>query len=52
MTTKTMKDQARTVFSRRVCRQTFLERVRGLGATEGTARIWWQQFKVQREARA
>lgn len=50
MATKTLKDQARSIYSRRVCRQTFIERVEGIGATRGTARIWWQQFKTKRAA--
>jgi len=42
----TRKAQARIIFRRRVCRQTFLKRVSNLGVTEGTARVWWQQFRV------
>jgi hypothetical protein len=41
---KTMKSQARAVYSRKVKRQTFLERVVSIGATRNTAKSWWQQF--------
>lgn len=45
-TTKTRKSQARAIYSRRVSRQTFLERTVALNVTLGTAKVWWQQFKV------
>lgn len=43
---KSLKAQARTIYFRRVCRKTFISRVTTLGATTGTAKVWWQQFKT------
>jgi len=50
-TTKTRKAQARSIYARRVSRQTFLERTVALNVTLGTAKVWWQQFKTTKAAK-
>lgn len=48
----TRKAQARRIFQRRVCRRTFIARAVEVGATVGTAKQWWQQFRTAKQAAA